>query len=945
MTNDIWANVAQYLSKREIAQFERALASPLTGFHDRIIAPQFFEADRGFYLSIQTSAYAEGRNHLISERLANNANPDWSAQTYFTNPLRLDPVKTGPDGKLIWTKPMDRVVLGDTQVFTFETDDPTIEFLKLQLSWLRSAGNPLDCPMGDLFRHCLQWTDFMGITVNWSGNKSLHIHLAFTTDFITAEGGARGGHHHHWWRLKELVDLCLQPGREPDHGMCQAERYRRLPNGSRILDKPNLLGMPAGTVVPQVTLWERFLDRAPKGATASFFDPSLFVEIERKATRAATNFALKALNGIELDFCAQKMREAGYDGVNAFPGFDHWSQDDHGNLRAKFINALSDTTPDSYMDLDWKTVSIVGTNPLALTPSTSPRLPRPLGDMVADWLDEYQAIYGKRRTPLEQMFAETVVDAQTARAAIRKTLLTTIRENRVSMVVAPEGAAKTSTLFAQHRRIAGFILTEEKGDGVMYAFADYRAAYEKAEEFNAAQGSASPYRATVIESFDRQYEDACRAMRVSPISLLDASQMGAADLYTAIERVQPRIIEELSRRHAERIAALEGKRPVFFTVHAVAQRWSMSSLTRLMASPDFWIGKRSTEHTALCRFQTQIGLLIHDEIKSTDIVAAYPGELVEWCRGLFETSRVWTDASSQIERFDAYRAYRAITPDPTIDGEPRPVTWEEVQDVMAIDGPEEWDHVLTQDSGEYSADRGIYASRLDRVWFLAERQWPFASHRTVVLTTEAVPLALAQRSQHWAIHDLEAPRMVRDEVETIVRRGLRAANLPLVCAAWRQANPADFIIGNKISAIDGTMTHQSARGSNALMTTDVMQTMVYVSPVEFEYLEALNAWTGRQNLIRLRHVDEFNQTAGRNRGFRNRGARHVLVINESLMERLTGEAKARLRYSLRLTLGDRQKRKVQRAGARTYAPAQVPQEASSKYRLEVMRAALLAGGK
>ncbi len=60
-----------------------------------------------------------------------------------------------------------------------------------------------------------------------------------------------------------------------------------------------------------------------------------------------------------------------------------------------------------------------------------------------------------------------------------------------------------------------------------------------------------------------------------------------------------------------------------------------------------------------------------------------------------------------------------------------------------------------------------------------------------------------------------------------------------------------------------TMTHASARGSNELIGKNVVQTMTWMTPGEYEALQALNAWTGRGDLVGLRHIDEFNQTAGR----------------------------------------------------------------------------------
>ena len=95
----------------------------------------------------------------------------------------------------------------------------------------------------------------------------------------------------------------------------------------------------------------------------------------------------------------------------------------------------------------------------------------------------------------------------------------------------------------------------------------------------------------------------------------------------------------------------------------------------------------------------------------------------------------------------------------------------------------------------------------------------------------------------------------------------------------------------------------SARGSNAFIGCDLAQTMTFLTPDEYERLEALNGWTGRSDLIRLRHLDQFNQSAGRNLGFRRRGdVRHDLLINPRLLGLLMGDVLGRSRYDLRLHL-------------------------------------------
>ncbi|MFC4173389.1 hypothetical protein ACFOYU_15190, partial [Microvirga sp. GCM10011540] len=108
-----------------------------------------------------------------------------------------------------------------------------------------------------------------------------------------------------------------------------------------------------------------------------------------------------------------------------------------------------------------------------------------------------------------------------------------------------------------------------------------------------------------------------------------------------------------------------------------------------------------------------------------------------------------------------------------------------------------------------------------------------------------------------------------------------------------------------------TITHASARGSNDLIGRNVVQTMTWMTPDEYERLQALNAWTRRSDLVGLRHIDEFNQSAGRNLGFRRQGeVKHAFLVNLRLFDVLMehrSKVLGRARYGLRLRL-DRHQR-------------------------------------
>ena len=169
----------------------------------------------------------------------------------------------------------------------------------------------------------------------------------------------------------------------------------------------------------------------------------------------------------------------------------------------------------------------------------------------------------------------------------------------------------------------------------------------------------------------------------------------------------------------------------------------------------------------------------------------------------------------------------------------------------------------------------------------------------------------------WSIFELETPLVPRDSVEVHPSRFVRGDNLATLCAEFRDDHPDEdwFIVSNKVAMMTETMTHAGARGSNDLIGRNVVQTMTFVTPDEYERLQALNAWTGRSDLLGLRHIDEFNQSAGRNLGFRKEGdVRHVLLVNRRLFGLLMGGSGVlgRSRYDLRLHLDRHQRYEIRR---------------------------------
>lgn len=432
-------------------------------FHKRVISPQFYQPGERMYLGLAVDKNVPGRNHRVAMTMREMSDA-WHALTYFTNPLAIPPVPTIVEGEEKWVPPMDRVIWGRSQVMTFEFDQPDLDFFRQQLLWCRSStGKLLDCQMGNLYRACSQWVDFEGITVAYSGNKSFHIHIVFDTGharLLGIEQNIRHGLNLHWHKLLETVMQNLQPGVNPDMGMWQPEKFRRIPNGVRELDKPNILGIPAGEFVPQVTVWEKFRNRTSKTAQAVFFDPMFFVKPANAPTSRTSSNLTFLPSGSELDYCRTKMREVFNE--QSLPAF-HDFVEHEGTIRAHFANHIGDRKPSSYMDADYRTVNICGANALGLSPSTAPRLPKPLGKMIASWCDEFQQLNTRERTPIESDFAMAVKDDASARREMAKLLTRVIKDEKLALICAPEGISKTTGLFENHGRIAHWLNVQDDG--------------------------------------------------------------------------------------------------------------------------------------------------------------------------------------------------------------------------------------------------------------------------------------------------------------------------------------------------------------------------------------------------------------------------------------------------------------------------------------------------
>ena len=878
-----------------------------------LIQKESYDQGAGRYMAVNDHTAVAGRSHFGCVELK-YGRAAWEHQCFFTNTLRI-----ASPGSADFTLPSERVVVGPHHILTFEFDTKSAAFFQQQLSWFRSPHKPLDSPIGKLVRHLgAEYSDFVGLNVTYSGNKSFHYHFVVETSLVTGSvpkpTSVRLGFQKAWDRLHgELVnshDLALPATERPDPALRQPEAYRRLPNGMRLNENQgHFFSVPVGEVLPQVVMWEHLKLERRRSGGATLLVPADFSMSFHKPPRASGTGAAPVAASVEAGeetVCAAKL-ETIFDGIRNWPRFAGFDRS-HGDLRAQFLNSPSDRNPTSIMRSDFATVMIQGSNPFGLTNDEQaggtlmPRLPRPLGEMMDMWAKEYQQRHlgpgGRVRTPMEQTFAEAATNKSAAFEAlgtvIDRLISDQITRPEVHLLAAPEGIRKTRTLIANVPRYHRLLTGNGLPTWIMFASPTYEGAAEKAAEFKKAHKDTGGADCTPIflESFSEIYSQEFSGRPGDFITHTEAARRGFSSRFEAVAAVEPKTMERIRQRYAALRASFEQTSPIFFSVHPVAQSWGSGADSRLLLSPTMWdtsLDKSTRRQRAM--EETRLGLLIHDEIDAESIVAADPAEKVALVLAMVSASG-WTSKTTKAAKYQIHEQFMGQRPHRDF------VTFEEACRIADV-AETEWDVCLSRPCGEYgprtNGRESIFDQAEDRHWCLRARNWAhLAAHKSLILTTEAVPIAVAERAGHCTITILDTPILTKDKVEVVPLRSLKAAT-GANYVAERQAKPRSFdrdlyAVGNKLAHLDNAQSHIAAKGSNGLIGKDIIQTMTPMHPDQYAYFQALNAWTGRTDLARLRHIDEFNQSAGRNLGFRapvsGPKPSHTVLINRRLFDNL-----------------------------------------------------------
>lgn len=966
------------VSRKATKQMLRVLAEPKNQFWSDIVWPNLLLDGQGqrrdridltavieippnrrpIYVPISNTVRTMGRNHQLAE-LAFGADPA-SVQdqiAVFANALRIGCQNEQHE----WEEPMLRVVGAPYTIFTFEFDPPSdweherrLEFLDTQLGWFRKVGtNDLDRPIRAVWDWAARFSDFRGICANWSGHKSVHIHLIFDTSVIMNElpefrDQFRSAYTRLWSEMADGIARVFPQEIAPDSALRLPEQYRKLPNGVLVIDSPvdpkkrHLLGIPAGTRVPLLCVWEKLLVRAPAGSDRAFVNEAALrqctgIGSPRQARYRRTS-RIGDMISAEHEFCSERFNAAVAKRVGAgkFPKGAGLHCESSGWVGRLYANEF-DRNPSTLIFEDNYRIFVQG----GRQPDQSVSLPMPLGILIRQWRREYAQLRGLRlpggmpqqseemlpQRPEERKFSEAATTLPTARLALGEFLADVLDRHIRILNRGPEGLGKTTAVAASlpdltHRLTKAALEAIPVEDRVRrdaewrrpsaFAFSSYELADEKAEDFNKSLAGLT-HCGIVMPSFSRLYKECREALDAKEVVTPTlAAKCGHSSVMEAIKLRQPRVWAEMGWRHGRLFESVRGyggrqKRVVYFVVHQVLQQAAANLLSAAFLHPRFF----DTEPREWWRLRDEMRfqVAVHDEVPIEAIIGMHPGPQAEWCLNLFDMAReVW--AEEDVGLIEKFRTFEA-----KMQHEPIPIAFEEVLDIHRA-AYSQADQTEVAGCEPYG-DGSLYADTHGRRWYARKRSWWMGlADRTILLTTEVLPTemvrALRPGEGGFEVFDLRTSELRAGTIQMRLRPSCSSKDAVAIVQELRDeaADPLLEVITNRAAGVEHTSTHAGIRGSNRLTAQNVAQTAFYKPPGEYERLQIINRVFGLTSAIRLRHVDEINQSAGRNLGFRHDGlVEHHLVLGWSLYTEIESVLYSECRYDLTLVENADRRRK------------------------------------
>ena len=843
----------------------------------------------------------------------------------FTNPLAwIDIDAPGP-------RPSDRAINIGFTCYTLEFDKMP---LSEQLRAIWSGGLRRTDKILQSFK------DYRGYEVVYGGGKSLHFHFIFDLrhwnhDLAFANNSS---YQEHWLAdfpndyLREAhedrwhdIGAAFHQGtgiEDPDDSLRYWEQNRRVPLALRSVGEDHPLGLPPGYYVRQYVLASSVRQKIPRCAKGWFHHSHLVGQsaaryVQRHAKR--NHFDAPQTNGVDQATDDEQQRFHKFLADN-FPkltiGSDlRYARVEFGSQGPKLylFNDADDQTPSSIIQGDYNSVLLQGhhdfdgkTYRLGVSPN---RLFEVMVEQDTRWTDPDDHA-------LSRMFEAEVHDCESYRAFLRSHIVTAMNSARLVLILGPEGCGKSSAVMANISR-----LVPETGEPVFISSPSYQQSTEKIRDFTTMYPNGR-FVAYEYLSLTELYQRHCPEGEW--ISEIDALETGHSSWIRAVHDEQPDVYAKMCA-HRDELHAIRnrGQIPVLFGVHETVRRHADSGLTRLFYARSFderWFQQMTPEdrraYRTKLRYETPFAHVVLDEVSPGDLVSTHRMADVQWAWD-YEKSVEQIPQSDKLARYHAFKKYRSNHPRPRDDDDwsNSDSEWARLQEILHANYSDDDLIQVTTERLPFDDADGIYQDCIGRQYYVAPQRWWSGVERTTLLTTELVPARIINAFSRqrpgedgdggeeppYSVFHFDRPGLFTDFVHIETHKDCKKQTLPRLIQAYDEEFPWAVVISDMAKdRVEGVrvITHLSARGSNELEKRDLIAFYTAPSTELFAQLAALDARLGTRNTIALWYVDRFNQTSGRNRGFRGEYHRtHIAVMGYRMYEWLAPYLVASSRYA------------------------------------------------
>lgn len=875
------------------------------------------------------NALAEGVSHLDIQPL----------YCLFTNPLRIPAYGPGYDDDRhasSWERPSDRLTNAGWWVFTFEVDSSSLFDLEEQVGWTQGPrGNAL---LDSLHRHLKIYRDYRGILAVFSGSKSVHLHVVISTKHFVSDRNSLSKRDKEQW-VTAIPDSRLRPiygatwdalhdiiksglgTRLPfDETLRGPTQLRRLPWGTRYLEKPSLIGQPAGTEVRQTVLYEEVLITAPKGSSQWLTDPTSSVGYgSQRASIAYTWRPEIAENQEMLGRVANFLKDSGWGDYPEPVSLEL----EHGTAVVRFKNHVADARPSTVVTGPYCNIAYNGNRPSGL-PTCLPgglTLDQLLQVVRPDTIPEPSATVGSPPTGdyFARRFWMASTSASIAADQVAKRSVIYANWTKRSVIHSVEGAGKSTGFMKmlpirrhdewceKMARWAAFADDEEPlptlNGFMVFACRSYDQALQKSKEFNQIHRSeGNPYRSVVLKSLNQLYKEACAICSEPERSISDIARLGYDSYRDGIKVEQPSVysmmlgmVDDQWKDASGAMLPFDYVKTMIFTSQAVVMNWGAEQANAFLLPA----------HGIDSDYGLVFSHVVFDEATVDDFVAIDHASDVEFARGYAQHLDA-VDAPNLKDKLDAYEKARRDS-----NGDTEHPDFERTTRIHNEGYAQK--HAVTVDPSVApfgsASETDMYASCEGLEYYVKAKSWPRRlGGRITVLTTEALVGEVIQKLHDkptkggsfrvWSMH--QAPGFPVTDVPVIIDERASKQKIEELSSEFLTKSQNAVVISNNLKSTNdpvirygvNAFSHQSARGSNDLIKNDILTVLMYLSPDLYSKLCVLSSEFKIEDIVTKYYRDTLFQDLGRNRGMRYRdiSGEHTVAVSPRLFAQLGFQA-------------------------------------------------------